>query len=184
MWYLWKHSPLWSGTKENLQMYRVSPCQKRKSASPVRSVLRLTLQLYGQHHVYFVVYKITHVFCNYPVHSVVGVPMANCSCGKLRLLNGKLRASCQETCTVRGSALLPHTLGKCEKNVWEDTWRNVPYISWENEWTWVVYCLKTFATNAISRTEWSNSTVNPSVCLPFIVARTTPVRIGHVFWTP
>ena len=23
MWYLWKHSPLWSGTKENLQMYRV-----------------------------------------------------------------------------------------------------------------------------------------------------------------
>jgi len=31
--------PLRSGTKENLQMYRVSPCYKRKSASSVRNVL-------------------------------------------------------------------------------------------------------------------------------------------------
>jgi len=40
--------------------------------------------------------------------------MANGSCGKRRLLNGELRASCQETCAVRGSALLPRTFGKCE----------------------------------------------------------------------
>jgi len=122
--------------------------------------LRLTLQLYGQHDFHFVGFKITHVFANYPVHSVVGASMANCSCRKRRHLNGELRASCQETCTVRGSTLLPRTLGKCEKNVWEDTWRKVSYISWENEWTCVVYRLKTIVTSAFSRNEWSNRMVN------------------------
>jgi len=37
---------LWSGTKENLQMYRVSPRYKRKSASPVRNVLMSVGQLW------------------------------------------------------------------------------------------------------------------------------------------
>jgi hypothetical protein len=50
------------------------------------TILRLTLQLYGQQDVHFVTYKVTRVFCNYPVYSVVGVSMANCSCGKQRLL--------------------------------------------------------------------------------------------------
>ena len=54
--YLWKHSPLRSGTKENLQMYRVSPCYKRKPASPVRNVLICTAFYMGMSFFYFSVW--------------------------------------------------------------------------------------------------------------------------------
>jgi len=44
---------------------------------------------------------------------------------KTKAIKWRIETSCQTTCTVRGSAFLPHKLGKCEKNVWEDTWRKV-----------------------------------------------------------
>jgi len=96
--------------------------------------LRLTIQLNGQNDFHFVAFKITHVFANYPVHSVVGTAMANCSCGKRRLLNGELRASCQETCTVRGSALRSQTLGTCRRNVWDDSRRKIEHdvVRWRS----------------------------------------------------